>query len=449
MAVLFGWIIIVPPFIALYNTAKHIHDAEQRLSVQPQLEPALVIVMMLIISIANGVYIQEHQNRILGPGRRRQPRAAADAVVSRTVDAVRWGSSGRRASRRARSFPPSPGRATARPSWSAPAKASEPSGGPRTRRERGVEGYRAVVDDPEVEAVYVALPNGLHAEWTIAALEAGKAVLCEKPLCGTTEETERVLAAARMAAGPLWEAFVFPFSEQLARVRALLDDGAVGQVVEISSRFTFTLDDPGDIRLDRIARRRLDPGHRLLPDPARPAPLRRRARPHPDDRGRDLDERRCRSRALGGAQLPRRSSARPVVRLRRRLRHAHAGAGERRRAPRFERIPRAPRRQRDGPARWTGDDAGRDDGRRTLVHAGAATHPPSAPRPRAAAAPRGRRGDGQRHGDRVAAGRGPCRRRPRPGRVPGMRRSRASSPSSEPSTLAYAGGTAGAAAADP
>jgi amino acid transporter len=64
MAVLFGWIIIVPPFIALYNTATHINGAEQRLGVQPQLEPALVIVIMLIISIANGVYIQEHQNRI-------------------------------------------------------------------------------------------------------------------------------------------------------------------------------------------------------------------------------------------------------------------------------------------------------------------------------------------------------------------------------------------------
>ena len=64
MAVLFGWIIIVPPFIALYNTAKHVQAAEQRLGIQPQLEPALVIVIMLIISIANGVYIQEHQNRI-------------------------------------------------------------------------------------------------------------------------------------------------------------------------------------------------------------------------------------------------------------------------------------------------------------------------------------------------------------------------------------------------
>lgn len=114
---------------------------------------------------------------------------------------------------------------------------------------RAVEGYEAVLVDPQVEAVYIPLPNGLHADWTIAALRAGKVVLCEKPLCGTVENTERVLAAARETEVPLWEAFVFPFHEQMERVRAMLDDGRVGLVREIQSRFHFVLDDPDNIRL--------------------------------------------------------------------------------------------------------------------------------------------------------------------------------------------------------
>jgi predicted dehydrogenase len=115
--------------------------------------------------------------------------------------------------------------------------------------DRGVGGYGAVIADPEVEAVYVPLPNGLHADWTIAALEGGKAVLCEKPLCGTPEETERVLDAARDAPGRLWEAFVFPFHEQMDRAREIIAGGDIGEVREISSRFHFLLDDPDDIRL--------------------------------------------------------------------------------------------------------------------------------------------------------------------------------------------------------
>jgi hypothetical protein len=64
MAMLFGWLIIVPPFIAMYNTSKHVQYAEQRLGVQPQLEPALTIVFLLIVAIGNTVYVQEHLNRI-------------------------------------------------------------------------------------------------------------------------------------------------------------------------------------------------------------------------------------------------------------------------------------------------------------------------------------------------------------------------------------------------
>ena len=114
---------------------------------------------------------------------------------------------------------------------------------------RGVEGYAQVIADPQVEAVYIPLPNGLHAEWTIAALAAGKAVLCEKPFCATPQETEATLAAARGAAGPLWEAFVFPFHDQIEHAQAVIAGGEIGEVREIWSRFHFQLDDPDDIRL--------------------------------------------------------------------------------------------------------------------------------------------------------------------------------------------------------
>ncbi|MHB1433493.1 MAG: Gfo/Idh/MocA family protein [Streptosporangiaceae bacterium] len=115
--------------------------------------------------------------------------------------------------------------------------------------ERGVAGYQALVDDPDVDALYLALPNSLHAQWTIAALRAGKPVLCEKPLCGRLAETERVLAAAAETGTLLWEAFVFGFGAQLAAVRALVADGAIGDLREIHSAFHFRVGRPDNIRL--------------------------------------------------------------------------------------------------------------------------------------------------------------------------------------------------------
>src|SRR5580704_3893444 len=75
--------------------------------------------------------------------------------------------------------------------------------------ERAIAGYQNVIDDPAVDALYIPLPNSLHAEWTIAALRAGKPVLCEKPLCGSLAETMRVIDVARQTGTLLWEAFVF------------------------------------------------------------------------------------------------------------------------------------------------------------------------------------------------------------------------------------------------
>jgi predicted dehydrogenase len=114
---------------------------------------------------------------------------------------------------------------------------------------RAVANYQSVLDDPEVEAVYIPLPNSLHAEWTVKALNAGKAVLCEKPLCGSVSQTRIVLAAAEETQRPLWEAFVFPFHKQHARLVELIGDGTIGIVREIQSEFHFRIRDRANIRL--------------------------------------------------------------------------------------------------------------------------------------------------------------------------------------------------------
>ena len=115
---------------------------------------------------------------------------------------------------------------------------------------RAVTGYQALIDDPDVDALYIPLPNSLHAQWTIAALRAGRPVLCEKPLTASLAEAEQVLAVARETGTPLWEAFVFPFQDQMERIRGLLADGVIGELREIQSNFQFVLGNrEGDIRM--------------------------------------------------------------------------------------------------------------------------------------------------------------------------------------------------------
>ncbi len=116
---------------------------------------------------------------------------------------------------------------------------------------RSVEGYQRLIDDPDIDALYIPLPNSLHAEWTIRALEAGKPVLCEKPLCGVLPDTERVLAAARRTGTLLWEAFAFPFHAQIEQIKGFIARGAIGELMEIKSNFHFTVGNPANIRLSR------------------------------------------------------------------------------------------------------------------------------------------------------------------------------------------------------
>ncbi|HZT95937.1 MAG TPA: Gfo/Idh/MocA family oxidoreductase [Chloroflexota bacterium] len=112
-------------------------------------------------------------------------------------------------------------------------------------------GYEALIDDDDIDAVYIPLPNSMHAEWTIAYLQAGKAVLCEKPLCASLREARRVLEVARQSSRPLWEAFVFPFHRQMRQLHQLLDAGRIGDLEEIHSEFHFRLSRSGDIRLSK------------------------------------------------------------------------------------------------------------------------------------------------------------------------------------------------------
>jgi predicted dehydrogenase len=116
--------------------------------------------------------------------------------------------------------------------------------------EAGVAGYETVVGSSEVDAVYLALPNSLHAEWTVRALAAGKAVLCEKMLCRHPSELGAVLQAARRPGALLWEAFAFPFQHQHQRLLEVVGSGAIGDLCEIVSWFHFRVTQPSNIRLN-------------------------------------------------------------------------------------------------------------------------------------------------------------------------------------------------------
>jgi predicted dehydrogenase len=108
--------------------------------------------------------------------------------------------------------------------------------------------YEALLADPAVDAIYIPLPNHLHARWTIAALQAGKPVLCEKPLALTADEAQGMVAVARETGVPLVEAFMYRQHPSWVAVRALVASGRIGRVRAVDSWFSYFNDDPGNIR---------------------------------------------------------------------------------------------------------------------------------------------------------------------------------------------------------
>jgi xylose dehydrogenase (NAD/NADP) len=115
--------------------------------------------------------------------------------------------------------------------------------------ERAYGSYEALLADPDIQIVYVSLPNSLHAAWTLKALQAGKHVLCEKPFAQTLADVEAVFAAAHAAGRVVAEAFMYRHHPKLLKLKELVAGGAIGPVRLLRSSFSFFLDRPGDVRL--------------------------------------------------------------------------------------------------------------------------------------------------------------------------------------------------------
>jgi D-xylose 1-dehydrogenase (NADP+, D-xylono-1,5-lactone-forming) len=110
--------------------------------------------------------------------------------------------------------------------------------------------YQDLLANPDVEAIYIPLPNGLHVEWTLAALAAGKHVLCEKPLSPRAEEVERCFDAAERAGLVLSEGFMWRHHPQAERLESLVRGGAIGELRLVRAAFSFPLDRFPDVRWD-------------------------------------------------------------------------------------------------------------------------------------------------------------------------------------------------------
>jgi D-xylose 1-dehydrogenase (NADP+, D-xylono-1,5-lactone-forming) len=111
--------------------------------------------------------------------------------------------------------------------------------------------YEQLLDDKEIEAVHIPLPNSMHAEWTLAALAKGKHVLAEKPFATNLEDAQRVAEAAESSELKVMEALMWPFHPQHRTAKKLIDDGVIGEVRFIRASFTYMMTAKAGIRLDK------------------------------------------------------------------------------------------------------------------------------------------------------------------------------------------------------
>jgi D-xylose 1-dehydrogenase (NADP+, D-xylono-1,5-lactone-forming) len=114
---------------------------------------------------------------------------------------------------------------------------------------RTFHGYDELLRDPEVDAVYIPLPNSLHREWTIQAAGRGKHVLCEKPIALNAEECRSMIAACAAHKVTLMEAFMYRYTDRTRQVLEVLRSGVLGEIKHIGSTFRFLLANPASIKL--------------------------------------------------------------------------------------------------------------------------------------------------------------------------------------------------------
>jgi D-xylose 1-dehydrogenase (NADP+, D-xylono-1,5-lactone-forming) len=120
-------------------------------------------------------------------------------------------------------------------------------------REHGIDrahgSYESLLADPEVEVVYISLPNSLHLPWTVRALQAGKHVLCEKPLGRCAADVRAAFDVAEREGRLLMEAFMYRHNPQTLRLMELIAAGSIGRLRLVRSTFSFASSDAADVRL--------------------------------------------------------------------------------------------------------------------------------------------------------------------------------------------------------
>lgn len=120
--------------------------------------------------------------------------------------------------------------------------------------------YEELLEDPEIEAVFIPLPNTMHTEWVRKAADQGKHILCEKPFSMSAEETEKGMTYAREKGVQVMEGFMYKLHPQWRYAKALVDAGEIGEVQAVHVFFAYANTDPGDIR------NKLEMGGGAIPD---------------------------------------------------------------------------------------------------------------------------------------------------------------------------------------